>query len=208
MADLKLVIGTRNTSSWSLRGWLAVKATGQPFEEEVIELDRPDTRQRILRHSTAARVPILHDGDLTVHDSLAIAEYLAERFPAAGLWPEDAAARAVARAVSAEMHAGFAELREQMPMDCRARLPGQAMTPAVAEDIARITEIWRDTRARFGKGGDFLFGRFGIADIMFAPVVSRFVTYGVELDEVSARYRDAIMSWPAMVEWFSALDAA
>lgn len=208
MTGLKLVIGTRNLSSWSLRGWLAVKATGQPFAEELIELDRPDTRQRILAHSPAGRVPILHDGDLTVHDSLAIAEYLAERFPAAGLWPDDAAARAVARGISAEMHAGFADLRQQMPMDCRARLSGQGMTPAVAEDIARITSIWRDTRAPFGAGGDFLFGRFTIADAMFAPVASRFVTYGVELDETSARYRDAIMAWPAMAEWISEGDGA
>lgn len=204
MAQLTIVIGSKRLSSWSLRGWLALRLTGAAFDEVVIPLDQPDTRQRILEHSPAGRVPVLKDGAVTVWESLAICEYLAERFPAAGLWPDEPAARAHARAVAAEMHAGFADLRRDMPFDCPARRGGEGGTPGARADIARVTELWRDCRQRFGGDGAFLFGRAGIADAMYAPVVSRLVTYEVALDEVSAAYRDAVLAWPAMAEWLAA----
>lgn len=204
MSRLTIVIGSKRLSSWSLRGWLALKLSGARFDEVVIPLDQPSTRQRILEHSPAGRVPILKDGAVSVWESLAICEYLAERFPEAGLWPEGAEARAHARVVTAEMHAGFAALRRDMAMDCPARRPGQGQTPGALADIARVSEIWRDCRRRFGSGGDFLFGRPGAADAMYAPVVSRFVTYDVPLDEVSAAYRDAVLALPAMREWLAA----
>jgi glutathione S-transferase len=207
MAQLTIVIGSKRLSSWSLRGWLALRLTGAAFEEVVIPLDQPTTRRRILAHSPAGRVPVLKDGAVTVWESLAICEYLAERFPAAGLWPDEPAARALARAVAAEMHAGFADLRRDMAMDCLARRPGEGDTPAARADIARVSEIWRDCRQRFGGGGEFLFGSVGAADAMYAPVVSRFVTYGVALDQVSAAYRDAVLALPAMAEWLAAAAA-
>lgn len=204
MSDLLIVLGNKNYSSWSLRPWLALKATGQPFKEEVIWLRKPDTRARILKHSPAGKVPVLQDGALVVWESLAICEYLAERFPAAKLWPDDRAARAVARSVSTEMHGGFAGLRRDLSMDIRARITDRVPAADAQADIARITELWRDCRARFGAGGPMLFGRFSIADCMFAPVVTRFVTYGVALDPVCSAYRDAVMALPAMQEWIAA----
>lgn len=205
MADFTLVIGNRNYSSWSLRAWLAMKRTGADFDEVVIPLDQPDSPSAIRVHSPAGRVPVLRHGALTVWDSLAIAEYLAERFPAAGLWPADAEARAWARSVSAEMHAGFPALREQLPMDLRARLTGGEISPDVTADIVRIDAIWTDCRRLHGDGGPFLFGRFTIADAFFAPVVGRFRTYGIELAGEAAAYADAIWQWPDMQAW---LDAA
>jgi glutathione S-transferase len=207
MADITLVIGNKNYSSWSLRAWLVCQATGVRFDELRIPLDQDDTRRRILEQSPAGKVPVLHDGGFTVWESLAICEYAAERFPVAGLWPEDAAARAHARAVSAEVHAGFATLRSAMPMNCRARRPGKGRAPGVEDDIARITAIWRECRESFGDGGDMLYGRFSIADAMYAPIVSRFVTYGVALDEVSGAYVDAVFALPAMAEWLAAARA-
>lgn len=204
MKPLCLYIGNRNYSSWSLRAWLALRRTGAAFEEVVIPLDRSDTARKLRAHSPSARVPVLKHGRATVWESLAIAEYLAEQFPTARLWPRDPAARAVARAVSAEMHAGFVALRTRMPMDIRARYPDTGRTPEVAADIRRIVELWSECRRRFGRGGEFLFGRFTIADAMYAPVVSRFVTYGVTLDGEAAAYRDAVWRWPAMGEWVEA----
>ena len=206
MAQFSLVIGNKNYSSWSLRAWLMVKATAVRFDEVVIALDQADTRRRILEHSPAGKVPVLHAGGLVVHESLAIGEFLAERFPAARLWPDEGAARATARAVSAEMHAGFAVLRSELPMNCRGRFPERPITPAVARDIDRITDIWRTCRADFGAGGGFLFGHFTIADAMFAPVVSRFATYAVELSEVCAAYAETVRARPAMQQWLA--DAA
>ncbi len=207
MSRLTLVIGNKNYSSWSLRGWLMVKHTGAPFDEVRIVLDTPTTRADLLRHSPSGRVPVLHDGDVTVWDTLAICEYLAERFPAAGLWPDDRLARARARAVSAEMHAGFATLREAMPMNCRAHLPGKGRGPGVQDDIDRIAALWRDCRERHGAGGDMLFGGFSAADAMFAPVAARFVTYEVDLDPTSRANADAVWSRPAMREWVAAAGA-
>ncbi len=207
MTELSITLGNKNYSSWSLRGWLALKQTGAAFAERVVPLDRPGIREQLLAASPSARVPVLKHGDLTVWDSLAIGEYLAERFPEATLWPAETAARAVARAVTAEMHAGFAELRRDLPMDLRNRYPGRDLAPGTARDIARIVEIWQDCRTRFGAGGDFLFGAFSLADAAYAPVVSRFVTYDVALPEVAAAYRDAVMAWPAMREWAAAAEA-
>ncbi|NJL37210.1 MAG: glutathione S-transferase family protein [Leptolyngbyaceae cyanobacterium RM1_406_9] len=198
-----LVIGNKNYSSWSLRPWLAMKQAGLDFTEIRIPLDTPETHDRILQYSPAGRVPVLIHNDLTIWDSLAIGEYLAEQFPG-HWWPEESAARAIARSVSAEMHSGFSNLRQQMPMDCRARLPRQGRAPGVQTDIDRVVEIWRTCRQQFGAGGDFLFGQFTFADAMYAPVVSRFVTYEVELDKIARAYTDAIWSLPAMQEWLEA----
>jgi glutathione S-transferase len=203
-SPLTLVVGTKNYSSWSLRPYLALAHTGQPFQEVVIQLGEPDTTQNILRHSPSGRVPLLKHGEVSIWDSLAICEYLAETFPEAKLWPQDAAARAVARSVTAEMHSSFMALRNNMSMNLHARKPGQGRAPGVAEDIARIQELWTDCRARFGQGGPFLFGHFTIADAFYAPVATRFVTYGVELTPVCAAYRDAVLALPAFQKWLEA----
>ncbi|MDP7668605.1 MAG: glutathione S-transferase, partial [Rhodospirillales bacterium] len=159
------------------------------------------------RRSPSCRVPVLEEGGRTVWETLAIIEYLHERFPDRGLWPANAEARAVARAVSAEMHAGFAALRAHMPMNLRKSLPGRGRGPGVADDIARIEAIWGDCRHRFGDGGPFLFGAFSAADAMYAPVATRFATYGVELDAACGAYRDTVMALPALGAWSEAARA-
>jgi glutathione S-transferase len=204
MASFTLYIGNKNYSSWSLRGWLAMKATGADFEELMIPLSQPNTRQEILRHSPSGTVPALKHGTLTVWDSLAIGGYLAELFPQAYLWPKDTNARAVARAVSAEMHSGFRALRTHFPMNMRSSFPNRTSTPEVQAEIDRITAIWHDCRERFGKEGDFLFGHFTVADAMYAPVVSRFRTYKIELNAELQAYSDAIWSMPSLQEWLAA----
>jgi glutathione S-transferase len=204
MSELTLIVGSKNYSSWSLRPYLALAHTGQPFQEVVIALDQPDTAANIAKYSPSGRVPALLHGTLSIWDSLAICEYLAETFPQARLWPQEREARAVARAVVAEMHSGFSNLRQNMTMDIRARKPGQGRAPGVAEDIARIQALWNDCRARFGQGGPFLFGHFSIADAFYAPVVTRFVTYEVELDAVSRAYRDTVLELPALKTWTEA----
>lgn len=204
MSELTLVIGDKNWSSWSLRPWLALKMAGASFREEKIRLRQTDTKASIQAHSPSGKVPLLKDGDLLVWESLAICEYAADRFPAAKLWPQDQKARAVARAVSSEMHAGFVELRKNMPMDMANAYPGQGLTPEVAADIARIETIWSDCRARFGAPsgqGPFLFGAFSIADAMFAPVVSRFSTYAPPLSAETRAYMDAIWALKPMQDW-------
>lgn len=204
MKELTLVVASKNYSSWSLRPYLALAHTGQPFREVVVQLGQPDTAANIAKHSPSGRVPALVHGELVIWDSLAICEYLAELFPQAKLWPQDATARAVARSVTAEMHSSFANLRNHMPMNLRARRPGEGRAPGVAEDISRITQLWSECRSRFGQGGPFLFGAFSIADAFYAPVVTRFVTYGVELDAVGGAYRDAVLALPAMRAWTQA----
>ncbi|MBM3531789.1 MAG: glutathione S-transferase family protein [Alphaproteobacteria bacterium] len=198
---LTLIVGNKNYSSWSMRPWLALKRTGAAFEEIVIPLDRPETRAEIFKHSPSGFVPTLKDDELTVWDSLAICEYLAEKFPGAALWPQDPSARAVARSVSAEMHSSFSALRTNMPMNMRANLPGKGRAPGVQEDVNRISAIWRDCRARFGSGGPYLFGSFSIADAMYGPVVSRFVTYQVELDADAKAYVNTMWADPALAAW-------
>lgn len=204
MSAIELVIANQNYSSWSLRPWLALKQTGLPFSLTVIPLKQDDTKAQILARSPSGKVPaLIHDG-LTVWDSLAICEYLAELAPDAGLWPADRAARATARSVSAEMHSSFTALRSNMPMNIRGDLPGWGRAPGVADDIARIEAIWTDLRQRFGSHGPYLFGGFTIADAMYAPVVTRFKTYGVEINPTAQAYADAVQAHPFMREWTAA----
>ncbi|MBM3597018.1 MAG: glutathione S-transferase family protein [Alphaproteobacteria bacterium] len=206
MPDFKIVLGNKNYSSWSLRPWLALKQTGAAFDEIVIPLDEPQTKEQILRHSPSGKVPALVHGSLTVWDSLAICEYLAEQFPAAGLWPVDPAARAVARSAAAEMHSGFVPLRQALPMIVRRTYPAKPLAPDVQENVNRITAIWLDCRTRFGSKaeGPFLFGAFSIADAMYAPVVTRFRTYSVDLTSDAAAYVKAVWETPSMQEWIEA----
>jgi glutathione S-transferase len=206
VAAFTLVVGNKNYSSWSLRPWLAMREAGIAFDEVVIPLYRPGSKAAILAHSPAGKVPVLRHGDRVVWDSLAIMEYLAETLPDGALWPEDPAARALARCISAEMHAGFQALRGGMPMSLREQLPGQERSDTVAADIARVTAIWRDCRERFGGGGPFLFGGFTIADAMYAPVATRFRTYAVELDPVCQAYADTILALPSFLEWQAAAE--
>jgi glutathione S-transferase len=204
VADLTLFLGNKTYSSWSLRAALAVEHVAAPYKEVVIPLGGPGTRTAAIHaHSPSGKVPALQDGDLVVWDSLAICEYLAESFPNAKLWPDDRAARATARCVSAEMHSSFAALRTLMPMNVRRDPVVLAPTPEVAEEIARIHAVWADCRKRFGSGGPFLFGRFSVADVMYAPVATRFRTYGVPLDDVSRAYVSAIYELPAMRKWIA-----
>jgi glutathione S-transferase len=212
MAEFTLVLGNKNYSSWSLRAWLALKASGAAFDEVVVPLRESDTRTAILRYSPSGRVPCLVHGAVTVWESLAIGEYMAELFPEAGLWPKNAAARAHARAIGAEMHAGFFALRRALPMNVRAKPHGGfPLSEDAQQDVNRIEAIWRDTRDRFAasaaEGGPFLFGRFSLADAMYAPVAVRFTTYPVALGENATRYRDAVMGHPFMVEWRAAAQA-
>ncbi|WP_321503036.1 glutathione S-transferase family protein [Breoghania sp.] len=202
--DVKIVIGNKNYSSWSLRGWLALKQTGVLFKEVLILLDTPQMHEEILAHSSAGRVPVIIDGDITVWDSLAIVEYLAEKFPEAGLWPSDVAARAHARAIVAEMHSGFTGVRSHYPMNIRREPAERPHDERAAADVTRILAIWNEARARFGVDGDFLYGAFSAADAFFAPVVSRFVTYKVPVDDVARAYMDAVMAHPSMKEWCEA----
>ena len=190
-----LVVGNKNYSSWSLRPWLAMKVLGIPFREERIALYVAGAKEKIRAHSPAGKVPCLVDGELRVWDSLAILEYLAERHP--GVWPADAAARARARSISAEMHSGFANLRNHMSMNIRKRFPGKGRTPEVLAEIARIVEIWSECR------GPFLFGAFSAADAMYAPVVLRFRTYAVELPPACRAYADAVLALPALQAWIA-----
>jgi glutathione S-transferase len=201
MADFTIYIGNKNYSSWSLRGWLMLKHSGAAFDEEVIPLEEANTRANILRQSPSGRLPALRHGDDVVWDSLAIGEYLAELFPKAQLWPEAAPARAVARAACAEMHAGFMDLRRHLPMNLRRSPVPRSPTKEAQADLNRIAAVWRDCRKRFGRGGPFLFGRFGIADAMFAPVVSRIRSYHVVVDQDAGDYCDAITVHPAYQEW-------
>lgn len=199
-AGFKLVIGSKNYSSWSMRPWVAMTAFGIPFEEVRIELGRPETSSLIARHSSAGRVPVLVSGETTVWDSLSICEYLAEQFPDKGLWPNEVTARAMARSICAEMHSGFTGLRSAMWMNIRASFPGKGRTPVAQADIARIAEIWEDCLARSGPH-HFLFGDFSIADAYFAPVVMRFRTYGVWLPPALQAYVDRVAAHPAVAQW-------
>jgi glutathione S-transferase len=201
---LMLVIGNKNYSSWSMRPWMAMKLAGIAFEERVISLDDPEFKAELSKLTPAGKVPVLIDGDRHIWESLAIIEYLAEKFPAATIWPADAAARAHARVLCAEMHAGFVPLRRHCAMNM-ARPPKKRELPSeVQSDVARIEQMWTDCRARFGKGGPFLFGAAGAADAMYAPVVSRFHTYDIGVGEIARAYMQAVMALPAWSEWESA----
>jgi glutathione S-transferase len=198
---LTLVLGNKNYSSWSLRPYLALALHKIPFDEIVIPLYEGDWKQAILKHSPAGKVPVLVDDKIAVWESLAILDYLAETFPKLALWPTDPAARAHARAISAEMHAGFAALRKACPMNLK-RVPRPIVLPPEAiVDVERVVQIWNDTRERFGKGGHFLFGDFSAADCMYAPVATRIRSYSVPVDLVSSTYVDAIHALPAFIAW-------
>jgi glutathione S-transferase len=203
-----LVIGSKAWSSWSLRPWLALRQAGVTFDEVVIPLRRPDTAARIAQYSPSGRVPFLRDGEVSIWDSLAICEYVAEMLPGAWLWPEDRSARALARSIAAEMHSGFPGMREHLSMDVTKTLPLPNLPDNAKADVARVQAIWSDCRKRFGAnasgGGPFLFGAFTVADAMYAPVATRFRTYDVPLDPVCAAYVDAIYALPAMQDWITA----
>lgn len=204
---MEIVVGTKKWSTWSLRPWLALKRTGAPFKETLIQLREFEaTTEAILPHSPSGLVPVLKDGDLTVWDSLAICEYLAERFPAARLWPEDAALRALARSVAAEMHSGFGSLRRECPMDVTLRTTAD-LSEDTGKDIHRIVQVWLGALER--SGGPFLFGHWTIADAFYTPVATRLRTYGVDLAAygdtgAAAEYVEALLATPEFLEWEAA----
>ena len=203
---LSLVIGNKVWSSWSLRPWLVLKRFQIPFEEVGVKLRQTDTKSTLLAHSPAGKVPVLRHGDLLIWDSLAIIEYIADLYPDLPVWPRDRVARGIARAVSAEMHSGFQQLREVCPMDLFAVKPMQEFPEAVEHNIRRIVQSFRECRATYGAGGPFLFGEFSAADAMYAPVCSRFRTYVPDLkrfgdDNTTADYIDTIFAMPEMHAW-------
>jgi len=204
-----LVIGNKNLSSWSLRPWLALKMAGVPFEEIVVRLDQPETRASIGQYSVAGKVPVLKITEsgktLTVWDSLAICETIAERHPEAKLWPDDPEARAIARSYAAEMHSGFVDVRQNLPMDFARAIATPALDEATAKQVARIVSAWE--AALCAHDGGFLFGGFSIADCLYAPVVSRFLTYGIALPKASEAYCARLMALPALQEWKAAAEA-
>jgi len=199
---LKLVIGNKNYSSWSMRPWLALRASGIAFEEIFIPLYTGEAdKQRILDFTHSGKVPTLIDGDVTIWDSLSIIEYVAERFPQARLWPEDRASRAHARSISAEMHSGFVALRNECGMNLHRPVRAIALSADACANVARIQQIWNECRDRYGKFGPFLFGQFGAADAMFAPVVHRFRTYAIPVAGEARTYTETMMALPAFREW-------
>ena len=198
---MQLVIGDKNFSSWSLRAWLALELTGAPYEELLIHLNQPGSKAKLLEHSPTGKVPLLKTAEGPIWDSLAIAEYLAERFPEAHLWPRGEYARAVARSVCAEMHSGFTALRTHLPMNLK-RDQALDVLPAEAQaDIDRVCTLWAQCRAQFGADGPFLFGHASVADAVYAPVATRLRCYRVALPEAAQRYVDTIYQWPAFVRW-------
>jgi glutathione S-transferase len=201
---LQLIIGNKNYSSWSLRPWIAMKVAAIPFEETVIPLYEPGSREQVLKFSPAGKVPVLIDGDMHVWESLAILEYLAEKFPKAELWPADARARSHARVVANEIHGGFMPLRRNCPMNMWLPPKKRPQGDEVLDNVRRIDALWSDCRARFGQNGPFLFGAFGAADAMYAPVVARLHSYGLGVGEVARTYMDAVMALPAWREWRAA----
>lgn len=201
-SELELVIGDMNLSSWSLRPWLALRATGYPSRIRKIWLDRPGTRDELLAASPTGKVPVLIDGPRVIWESLAICEALAEWFPAAQLWPAEAGVRAVARSAAYEMHGGFQDLRRELPMNLRARVEVRP-SAAAQRDIARVMGLWSECRENYGRSGEYLFGEFSIVDCMYAPVVTRFRTYGVTLDATAQAYCEAMLARPDMRAWYA-----
>jgi len=202
---MELIIGTKVWSTWSLRPWLAIKRTGAPFSETLVQLREFDTSEAVARVSPSAKVPVLKDGDLTIWDSLAICEYLAEKFPAAKLWPDDPTARALGRAACAEMHSSFASLRGECPMDLSLRHEVD-LSEATHDDIRRIVRLWSDLRGKFSAGGPFLLGAWSIADAFYTPVATRFRSYGVRLSDfgdtgLAGAYNEVLLEQPDYLEW-------
>jgi len=203
MAEYELHVLDYNYSSWSMRAGIVMRAAGVPFREARHHLDDAGL-EKLRQLSPSALLPLLEHGKVRVWDSLAIAEYVAEQCPDRALWPRDAHARAVARSASAEMHSGFLAMRNSMNMNIRSRFPGFARSPEVDRNVQRVKQLWTDLRTRFGQGGDFLCGEFGIVDAMFAPVVTRFRTYDVALEGACAAYADAVLAHPAVASWLEA----
>ncbi|WP_293801835.1 glutathione S-transferase family protein [uncultured Bosea sp.] len=203
---MKLLIGNKCYSSWSLRAWLLMRATGIAFTEQLVLLDEPGFKEAVFAAApdSGGTVPTLVDGEIAVWETLAICEYLHDTQPQAGIWPRDKAARAHARAISSEMHAGFTALRSACPMNLGKRFAARDRGPGVARDVERLTGLWRQARERFGAGGAFLYGEFSAADAMFAPVVTRLDTYGIAVDPVSQDYMRAVLGLPAYREWLAA----
>jgi glutathione S-transferase len=201
MMALTLVVANKAYSSWSLRPWILMTHFGVPFEDIVIPLEEPDTKAAIARYSPTGKCPVLHDGEASVWESIAIIDYLAELFPDKPIWPKEKRARAHARSIAAEMHAGFVPLRVHCPTNFRRKVSARALTPEVAADVARIEAIWSGAREKFGAGGPFLFGAFTAADAMYAPVVNRFHIYDVPVKQGSRAYMDAVMALPAWKAW-------
>jgi glutathione S-transferase len=209
---MDIVIGTRKWSTWSLRPWLALKRAGAEFTETLVTLREVGVSEAIAKYSPSGRVPALRDGELLIWDSLAICEYLAETFPEAKLWPDDAAARALGRSAVAEMHSGFASLRGECPMDLTAAPTHIELSEATAADVRRIVRLWSDLRGRFAAGGPFLLGAWSIADAFYAPVASRFRTYGIRLSDYgdsgpAGAYAETILETPEFLEWEAAARA-
>jgi len=198
---LKLVITNKAYSSWSFRPWILLRTFGIPFEEIVIAMARDETKAEMLRYAPTGKCPSLHDGEISVWDSLAIVEYIAETFPDLAIWPQDRAARAHARSLSAEMHSGFMALRSYYPTVFRRKVQKREPTPEVAADVVRLEVAWAEARAKFGQGGDFLFGAFSAADAMFAPVVERLRAYDVPVNDATRAYMRAVMTLPGWKEW-------
>ena len=197
----KLIIANKAYSSWSFRSWILLAHFKIPFEEVVIPLDLPTTRKAILKYSPSGKVPALFDGALEIWDSLAIAEYAAERYPTKAIWPKTRAARAHARAVSAEMHSSFQNLRGECPMSFVRTPKAVALSEGARENVARIEQIWAHARKTYGKGGPFLFGKFSAADAMYAPVVNRFHAYDIKVSKATRAYMAAMMALPAWQAW-------
>lgn len=201
MHTLTIIIGNKNYSTWSLRGWLAARHTGLPCDEVKIDLYTPGSKAELLKHSPTGMVPALVHGDRVVWDSLAIIDYCARLAPERYWWPDDMAAYGFARSIAAEMHSGFMGLRTHAPMNLKGAWSGLTLGDAVARDVARADTLWSEARTRFGQDGDFLFGRFSAADMMYAPVVTRLNTYGMQVSETARAYMDAVLAHPLMIEW-------
>jgi len=206
MSELKIIIANKRYSSWSLRGWLAVRHTDLPFEEIMLRLDTPAFYQEIVKYNPAKKVPTLLHANIAVWDSAAIIDYCSRIAPGKHWWPEENAAYAVARSICAEMHSGFTHLRTHMPMNMQGRWRGLSLSSDVENDVRRVEQIWTQCRETLGTNGDFLFGDFSAADMMYAPVVSRFETYDIQLNPVASAYRDAVLAHSDFVEWLSAAE--
>jgi glutathione S-transferase len=205
--NLKLIIGDKNRSSWSFRPWLLLKEAGIPFEETLLHLGKEGDRAKIDALSPSGKVPLLIDGDVKIWESTAICEYVAEKYPEKNLWPRDPKAKALARSVSHEMHAGFLTLRKNMPFSCTDRFPGWAAPDDVKPEIDRIVRIWEECRAKYAVGGPFLFGDFSVADAMYAPVAIRFLAYNIKLPAAAKNYQETILARPAVKEWIKGATA-
>jgi glutathione S-transferase len=204
MSDLTLVIGNKNYSSWSLRPWIFLKQNQIQFDEKRVALFTETTHQELSQYNSGFKVPVLKDGDLLVWDSLAILEYLAEKHPETNGWPRQLSARAMARSISCEMHSGFFNVRNELPMNCRKTYENISLSVDAGREVERIKELWRQCRTRFGEGGEWLFGKYSIADAMFAPIALRFKGYNIPLSGIEESYVNSVLRQPDIIEWVEA----